>query len=190
MANVADAPAEVYEGMFGAETPRNLKIYSNSPALAQAFAAFAGVAMGEDTELSPRLQELVRLRIAFHNQCRSCMAIRYRPEDEVPEDLVCSLERPQEADDLTFEEQVAIEFADRMATDHLSIDAAFYDRLRAHFTERQIVELGAMVALCVGFGRLEAGWRMTDHVPDHFSAPANGEVTPWGATEVLRPAAF
>lgn len=28
--------------------------------------------------LPPRLLELVRLRIAFHNQCRSCMSVRYQ----------------------------------------------------------------------------------------------------------------
>jgi len=188
MANLPDAPAASYEGMFGADSPRNLKIYSHSPELAQGFAAFAGVAMREDGSLSPRLQELVRLRIAFHNQCRSCMAIRYRPEDEVPEGLVCSLERPREADDLTEEEQLAIEYADRLATDHLSIDAEFYQRLREIFTDQQLVELGAMIALCVGFGRLEAGWRMTEHVPEHFSAA--DRVTPWGSDEVLRPAGF
>ena len=131
MPNMRDAPAEAYERLFGEETPRNLKIYSHSPELAQAFAAFAAVAMGEETSLPTRLQELVRLRIAFHNQCRSCMAIRYRPEEEVPEDLVCSLEQPQEAEDLTDDERIAIEFADRMATDHLSVDEDFYERLRS-----------------------------------------------------------
>jgi alkylhydroperoxidase family enzyme len=188
MPNLQNAPAEAYEPLFGPETPRNLKVYSHSPELAQAFAAFAAVGMREDGALSPRLQELVRLRIAFHNQCRSCMAIRYRPEDEISEDLVCSLEKPQEADDLSDRERLAIEYADRLATDHLSADAAFYDRLHEEFTEQELVELGAMIALCVGFGRLEATWKMTDHVPDHFAA--EGEITPWGAEEVLRPAAF
>lgn len=188
MPNMPDAPAEAYEALFGEDAPRNLRIYSHSPELARAFAAFAAVGLREDGSLSPRLQELVRLRIAFHNQCRSCMAIRYRPEDEVPEDLVCSLERPQESADLSADEQLAIEYADRIATDNLSADADFYERLHERFSERQLVELGAMIALCVGFGRLEATWRMTDHVPERFAEP--GTVVPWGAGEVLRPVAF
>ena len=106
----------------------------------------------------------------------------------MPEDLVCSLEKPQEADDLTAEEQLAIEYADRLATDHLSADDAFYARLHEQFTDQELVELGAMIALCVGFGRLEATWKMTDHVPESFAAA--GTITPWGATDVLRPAAF
>lgn len=189
MPNMPDAPGESYEALFGADTPRNLRIYSHGPELATAFASFAGAVMGEGSQLDPRLQELVRLRIAFHNQCRSCMAIRYLPEDQVSEDLVCSLERPQEADDLSSDERIALEYADLMATDHLSIDQAFFERLRAHFSNRQIVELGATIALCIGFGRLDATWRMTDEVPDYFASDA-ATIAPWGATEVLRPAGF
>src|SRR5262245_24329807 len=79
----------------------------------------AGIGMGirainTSGPLSPRLIELIRLRIAFHNQCRSCMAIRYANgvEDGVDEDLVCSLERPEESDDLTAAERSALHFAD------------------------------------------------------------------------------
>ncbi len=56
-----------------------------------------------DCVLPRRIQELIRLRIAFHNQCRSCMAMRYEDalKDGVTEDLVCSLERPEEAKDLS-----------------------------------------------------------------------------------------
>ena len=32
-----------------------------------------------------------------------------------------------------------------------SIDAAFYDRLRAHYTEEEIVELGAFIGFNVGY---------------------------------------
>ena len=53
--------------------------------------AFAG-GLKIHRELPERLIELVRLRVAFHNQCRSCMAIRYKDaiEDGLTEDLVCS----------------------------------------------------------------------------------------------------
>src|SRR3546814_20367163 len=82
---------------------------------------------------------LVRLRIAFHNQCRSCMAIRYRDAVAagVDETLVCSLERPAEAPALTAAERLALDYADRFATDHLSIDDAIYEPLREHFYEGQ-----------------------------------------------------
>ncbi|MET0909619.1 MAG: carboxymuconolactone decarboxylase family protein, partial [Ilumatobacteraceae bacterium] len=69
--------------------------------------------------LKPRLVELVRLRVAFHNQCRTCMATRRAPE-LVSEQLVCSLERPYEAPDLLDEERAALRYADLFAADHLA----------------------------------------------------------------------
>lgn len=139
-------------------------------------------ALSSSGTLPPRLVELVRLRIAFHNQCRSCMAVRYRP-DVVEESLVCSLERPQDATDLTAAEQAALEFADRFACDHLSIDDALYERLRLHFAESEIVELGTRCAMMVGFGRLAATWSMVEDLPESFRA--DGEIAPWGHGRVL-----
>jgi AhpD family alkylhydroperoxidase len=78
--------------------------------------------------LKARLVELVRLRIAFHNQCRSCMAVRYQSavDDGLTEDAVCTLERPADAPDLSEAERAVLRFADSFATDHLAIDEAVY----------------------------------------------------------------
>lgn len=51
-------------------------------------------------------------------------------------------------------EAVAVEFAERLARDHHSIDDAFFDRLREHFSEPEILELGMMAGQYIGFGRL------------------------------------
>lgn len=48
-------------------------------------------------------------------------------------------------------ERIAIEYASLMATDPDRIDAAFYDRLRAHYTEAEIVELGAFIGFNIGY---------------------------------------
>jgi alkylhydroperoxidase family enzyme len=96
---------------------------------------------GATGTLPPRLLELCRLRIAFWNQCRSCMSLRYMP-DIVDEDLVCSLERPEEGDDLSDAEKAALRYADLLASNHLAIDESVYADLREHFDEGQIVELG------------------------------------------------
>jgi alkylhydroperoxidase family enzyme len=141
-------------------------------------------ALWTDRLLPDRLLELVRLRIAFFNQCRTCMAIRYpgAVADGLTEDLVCSLEKPYEATDLTEAERAAIRYGELLATDHLAIDDAVYDELRRHFTEEQIVELGAYCAFCVGFGRLGATWNMIEELPQRFH---EGEVaTPWGGEAI------
>lgn len=136
-----------------------------------------GRVLGETGTLSPRLLELVRLRIAFHNQCRTCMAYRYEP-DTVDEGLVCSLERPQEAPDLTDAERSALRFADLFATNHLSIDDDVLDDLRLYFDEGEIVELGMHCARCVGFGRLAAVAGVYEDLPDRYREDAL-VATPW-----------
>jgi alkylhydroperoxidase family enzyme len=51
-------------------------------------------------------------------------------------------------------ERLALEFADRMALDHKSIDDDFFKRLRGEFSDPEIVELGMMIGQYIGFGRL------------------------------------
>jgi AhpD family alkylhydroperoxidase len=145
---------------------------------------FAG-ALKVHRQLPEKLVELVRLRVAFFNQCRSCMAIRYTDalEDGVTEDLVCSLERPQEAENLTPAEKAAIRFGEAFATDHLRIDEAMYASLREHFSESEIVELGMTCAFFVGFGRLAATLHMVEELPDAFRR--EGVVAPWGEERVV-----
>ena len=152
-------------------------------------AAVGGVtnALRETGALSPRLMELVRLRIAFHNQCRSCMSIRYQSaiDDGLTEDAVCSLEQPAEAEDLSDAERAALRFADLFATNHLAIDDAVYDELRNHFSEDQLVALGLHCALCVGLGRLAATWHVVDDLPDEFRGDSTAPLAPWGADSVV-----
>jgi alkylhydroperoxidase family enzyme len=157
------------------------RILAHRPAMAEALRACINASYAAGT-LPRRLLELVRIRIAFHNQCRSCMAIRFG-DSGVSEDLVCALERPAEASDLTDAERSALRYADLFATNHLAIDEAVYDDLRRHFDEGEVVELGLHCALCVGAGRMAATWKVTDHVPERFKA--DGVVTPWGGGQLV-----
>ena len=143
-----------------------------------------GRALKRNRALPERLVELVRLRVAFFNQCRSCMAIRYTDavNDGLSEDLVCSLAKPHEADNLSDAEKAAIRFGELMATDHLAIGDAIYADLRRHFSEAEIVELGMTCAFFVGFGRLAATWNMVEELPAAFQT---GEtIAPWGQEKV------
>lgn len=163
-----------------------LRIMAHKPETAAGFIRFFSALRGERT-LPERLTELVRLRIAFHNQCRSCMAVRYEAAaaEGVDEALVCSLERPAEAENLTERERLAIDYGERLATNHLSIDDAYTERLKAHFTEAEIVELGVFAAICVGLGRLGASWDMVEELPASFQARGDAPVVPWGQAEVV-----
>ena len=160
------------------------RMLAHCPEMAKGAIGF-GAAITINRTLPERLIELVRLRVAYHNQCRSCMAIRYSSAaDEVNEELVCSLERPQEAQNLTSAEQVALDFADRFATDHLSITEERFSTLREHFNEAQTMELMLHLALYVGMGRLAATLDMTEELPADFQADFGKSVTPWGGEPI------
>ena len=185
------APEQWDERLVSAIQPDNLtdleqgltRYFAHCPEQALGLMGFGG-ALKRNRSLPERLVELVRLRVAFFNQCRSCMAIRYSDAvaDGVTEGLVCSLERPQEAENLSAAEKAAIRYGELMATDHLAIDDGVYDELRRHFTEAQIVELGMTVAFFVGFGRLAATWHMVEELPEAFQKAET--IAPWGADKI------
>jgi AhpD family alkylhydroperoxidase len=183
VARIKDAPVEQYTALYGEDANEFQRLMANRPPLMEALGAFQ-LALRTERVLSDRVLELVRLRVAFWNQCRSCMAGRYQEgiDDGVTEALVCSLERPQEAEDLTPAERAAIAYADLMCTDHLAIDDATFAGLREHFSEPEIVELAVNLAYGVGVGRFTASLQMLEGLPERFLA-ADG-VTPWGDGEV------
>ncbi|CAN7309790.1 carboxymuconolactone decarboxylase family protein [Phenylobacterium sp. LjRoot225] len=167
------------------------RITAHRPVLSLAMLQY-NQALRANRTLPERLLELVRLRIAFHNQCRSCMAIRYASavDDGLEEGAVCSLQKPYEACDLSAAEKAAIDYGERMATNHLSIDDVVYDGLRSFFSEPQIVELGLWVAWCVGLGRLAATWNMVEDLPEDFQDRSQERIGPWqGAPVVVNRAA-
>jgi alkylhydroperoxidase family enzyme len=163
----------------------SLQVWARLPELASALLDVQA-AIGR-VSLPPRLLEMVRLRIAFHNQCRSCMALRsgQAQDDGLTEAIVCELQAPDEAPDLTDAERAALAYADRLSIAHHQVDDDLFDRLREHFSETQILELGAQVAFCIGFGRVAMSWSLVDDLPAGLQAP--GTVGPWDSEGISRP---
>jgi AhpD family alkylhydroperoxidase len=159
-------------------------IMGRLPSVTEALGSLTA-ALRADGTLSPRLLELVRLRIAFFNQCRSCIAVRYQSaiDDGLDQDAVCSLERPADAENLSAAERSALHFAELFATNHLAIDDAVYDELREHFSEDQLVELGVHCAIALGVGRLSASWDVSDDLPE-TTAPSE-QLAPWNSASVV-----
>lgn len=167
----ADSLPQVQQTMLG--------VYANAPVLAKAFLRFTGE-MSQGFTLRRRLLELVRLRVAYHNQCRSCMAVRYESAlaDGLTEDMVCSLEKPMEAPDLTEAEKAALQYADLAASNHFAISDETFEDLRKHYSEQEIVELCMHVAYCVGFGRMAAAYRIIEELPESFQDTTR-KIAPW-----------
>ena len=174
------------DGLAHPEHLGSLRVWAHRPELATALEAFRA-AVADASVLPARLVELVRLRVAFHNQCRSCMAVRSAEAigDGLSEDLVCELVAPEEAADLTAAERAALAYADAVATDHLGIGDELFDRLREHFADGEIVELGLHVAVFVGLGRVAMSWDLVDDLPPALRR--DGAVGPWDAEGTVRP---
>ncbi len=125
--------------------------------LATPLTAAAGAysnAVYQKSSLSLREFEAARVTMARINQCAICMEWRTARDvpgrsddpDEIPESFYQRLGVEKIREGLSRREQLCAEFAERYATDHLSMDAAFWDRLHAHFSDDELVDL----ALCVG----------------------------------------
>ncbi len=76
-----------------------------------------------------------------------------------------------------------MKFAELFATNHLAIDDAVYDELRAHFSEDQLVELGLHCAIALGVGRLPATWDVSDDLPE--SNGSSERSAPWNSASVV-----
>ena len=192
MSRIEKLPPDQWdERLRGALQPENMsdleqgltRYFAHCPDLALGLMQFGGALKTKRT-LPDRLVELVRLRVAFFNQCRSCMAIRYSDAvaDGVDEGAVCSLEKPQEAENLSEAEKAAVHYGELIATDHLAIDDSVYAGLREHFTEAEIVELGMTAAFFVGFGRLAATFNMVEELPKAFQKLDH--IAPWGQEKI------
>ncbi len=167
---------------FDAGTPLDRSMMTptaHAPELMQALHGFAAV-LGRKGTLPQRLVEMIRLRIAFHNQCRSCMAMRYQTglDGGMTEGDVCSLERPHEAPGLTPAEKCALAYADISATNHFAIGDATFAGLRQYYSEPEIVELGLYVAYFIGFGRMVAAWDLSEELPG-AAEQLSGRAAPW-----------
>lgn len=109
----------------------------------------------EAAQLSPRIKELVRLRIATLNGCQTCKAARLA-QDSIPEDQAVGIDDYAESQDYTPAEKAAVRFAERMALDHHGICDADIAALRRHFDDAAILELMMMAGQYIGFGRVLA----------------------------------
>jgi alkylhydroperoxidase family enzyme len=139
--------AGVADGLYATPVPLQIFAY-RSAQLAQV--NMARTHLGADTLLGGRLLELLRIRSAQLGECEPCS--QSRKHDSITDDDVSCLLTPGDGT-LTPQEQMAVEFIDRLSADHHSIDDEFYRRLGEHFTAAQIIELGFTCASAMGLHR-------------------------------------
>ncbi len=105
--------------------------------------------------LPHKLKEMCRIRISVAHRCGYCSTVRSNVAraEGLTEDLVEDL--LHEGARLSPREKAALEYADLFKSGDEAIDSDdVYARLRRHFSEEEIVELGMLCAQTVGVGRL------------------------------------
>jgi AhpD family alkylhydroperoxidase len=131
------------------------EVWSGVPGIGEAWLSLSDVIYTKSS-LPARLRECARMRIAQINQCQMCLGVRF---DSLTAEGIDAAMYDHVAEYATWPgysdpERLAIELAERFCLDHLSMDAAFWQRMHAAFTDEEILELGLSVATWVGQGRL------------------------------------
>jgi Uncharacterized conserved protein len=100
-------------------------------------------------------RELARMRIAQLNDCSACATFRAPSvvAAGVAEDLYEHLDEYRTDPRYTERQRLAIEYAERFATDHRGMDDAFFGRVRAEFDDAEVLDLTLCCAVFLGLGR-------------------------------------
>ena len=117
----------------------------------QAKAVLRALLMGHaEGSVDHRLKELMRIQLArfvedpYFSELRSKRA----QADGMTEDMVDSATDDYEDSELfTVAEKIALRYSDQLFLDATKVDKFFYDEMRKHYSEPQIMEIGSFVAL-------------------------------------------
>jgi len=108
------------------------------------------------SRLSRREFEGARMRVAISNGCVTCLNTRYSDgaDHGLDADFYDHIEAWGTHPGYSERERLAIEFAERFCERWKEVDEAFWSRLRAAYTDGEIVDLALQVAELVGAGRI------------------------------------
>jgi alkylhydroperoxidase family enzyme len=136
------------------DQPEIVRVWDLRPEMGAAVQGLS-YAVYSQSRLPARVREAARMRIAELNDCAVCRGWRIPElaEQGVTEELYAHVSDP-ESGDYSAPERLAIEYAERFALDHRSIDDTFFARLREHFTDPEILDLTICVGNWLAFGRL------------------------------------
>ncbi len=140
-------------------------------------------AVYEHSSLSLREFEAARITMARINDCALCLDWRTARDvpsrgadpGAVPESFYAEVGSGDGAG-LSERERLAAEFADRYATDHRGMDAAFWERLHAAYTDDELVDLALCVGSWLALGRFNQVFDIDGacRVPAHAAPATDG----------------
>lgn len=104
----------------------------------------------QGSQLSERLRELVRLKVASITQCDACQLAR-KSDTVDEEDIACMA---NDIEHFPADIRAALVFAELFAADYSAIGDAEFSALKRHFSTEAIIELNMFCALMLAGGRM------------------------------------
>ncbi|NKB47755.1 MAG: hypothetical protein GKS02_00170 [Alphaproteobacteria bacterium] len=97
-----------------------------------------------------RLKEIIRIQLARFAEDSHSAALRSNKAKDMgvtEAEIDAGSGDYEDSEHFTEAEKVALRYADQMFLDSAKVDAAFYDELKKHYSEPEIMELGAFIAV-------------------------------------------
>jgi alkylhydroperoxidase family enzyme len=97
-----------------------------------------------------RLKEIIRIQLARFTEdpyFSGLRSVKAREMGLTEAEIDAGSGDYEDSEFFTEAEKVALRYADQMFLDSTKVDAQFYAELKKHYTEPQIMELGAFIAL-------------------------------------------
>jgi alkylhydroperoxidase family enzyme len=141
------------------------------PGIGPAAATFAQSVYDHST-LGLREFEAARLRVAQINGCLFCQDWRTeRSGEQVEESFAQAVTDWRTTDAFDDRTRLAAEYAERYSLDHHGLDDEFWTRMKAAYTDAEIVELSMCLGSWIAFGRLNhvLGLDAACVLPSHLS---------------------
>jgi AhpD family alkylhydroperoxidase len=100
-----------------------------------------------ELSLSPRLAELLRLRVAQLNPCAYCLILHTDVAARlgIPAEVIAHLASWRESDMFSHAEKVALAYCEGLTVYDIAQFGALHDELRIHFDEKEVAEIAAVV---------------------------------------------
>jgi AhpD family alkylhydroperoxidase len=140
--------------LHGTPRPESQSVRAHVPAILRTFSAYWNATFA-DGLVENRLKELCRLYVSKTVSCNYCGGQRSEAAraQGLSEDLVDEVLLFESSDSFDEREKTALAYTRAIAWDPEQADDALWERLHAHFSDAQIVELGSFVSLTAGAQR-------------------------------------
>lgn len=151
--------------------PNSFLTMAHWPELLSAFGGYAGTVMGGG-ELEPELKQLVAFVVSNAAGCRYCQAHTSHVAEKrgASKAKIRAAFEFETSDEFNEAERAALRVALHAGMVPNAVEPEHFDALKAHYTEKQIVEIVAVISL---FGALNR-WNDTmattlEELPKHFA---------------------